>query len=175
MRVRLAGWRRPHRAPGRVACVSARQGRTRLPQSLLCERWRPARELLAGRAGNPVRCMCGGRWRRSRARTGRSACANGPGAIMQDCSSLRAFASWSSCGCMVEGSGLPAAWLSHAVVCGGRSGACMAQPCSCLWVLYLLPSCISQLFNTCQRVLSAHTNRRAQSSAPGHVLGAQEV
>jgi len=65
-----------------------------------CCQFAPA--LQAGRAGNPVRCMCGGRWRCALRRVSRSACADGPGAIRQDCSSLRALTSWSRCGCNGE-------------------------------------------------------------------------
>jgi len=79
------------------------------------ERWRPSTALLAGRASHPVRCMCGGRPRLLRRRAGRSVCAYSPGAAMRYCSSLRALASWSGFGCMVDGSGLPACKKT----CGG--------------------------------------------------------
>jgi len=72
-------------ATGRGGAGVRRQDRGRRGCLAACcvERCRSAPALLAGRAGNPVRCMCGGPWRRSRRRVGRSACADGPVAACQ--------------------------------------------------------------------------------------------
>jgi len=117
-----AGWRAVAATSGGAGVRRQDWGRHSCLAACCVERCRSAPALLAGRAGNPVRSMCGGRWRRSRRRVGRSACANGPVATRRDCSSLRALASLSGCGCMVSSSGLPAAWLSHAASVDGRVG-----------------------------------------------------
>jgi len=66
------------------------------------------------------------------------------------CAHLRAGAAagawWSALACQHA--------KRHAVGCGGRSGACKAQPCRCLWVLLLRASCISQSVNDHQRSVS---------------------
>jgi len=168
--------------------VAARQGRTRLPcsllrharapqraaaaPSLLCPALAASPALLAGRAGALIRCERGVRRRRSRRHARRSACAAarappcGAAKLARTCvpERLRAAAWWASSRTLV-------ALLSHALT-GGAGWVCMARPCrvtcgSCFSAF------VAPVTNSCQ-LQGLRLVLSLCGQAPGHLLNACE-